>query len=209
MTVKFDEFEKNKEEEVKIILKDFGFDVVLARKLIFESFPKKLEKPKILDVGTGNGWLSINGAKCYGLNIVAIDISKQAIESAKNNAITEGVDKIIEFRVEDASNTSFKNESFDYVISYGLLHHAKNREKIIPELFRVCKKRGYLIVSDLNKKGFRCFNILYEMKKTKTKHNENFNILDCIKDFNKYSEEIKIIKNDFTTIVVAKKGDLK
>lgn len=208
MIQKFNEFANNKENEIKTILKDFGFDVVLARRLIFESFPNKLEKPKILDVGTGNGWLSINGAICYGLNTVAIDTSKQAIETAKNNAIAEGVDKKIDFRVEDASNTTFDNESFDYVISYGLLHHAKKRDKIIPELFRVCKNEGHLIISDLNKKGFKCFNKLYEMKKMKTEHNENFNIENFFNKFDKYSDEIKILNKEFTTIVVAKKGVL-
>lgn len=52
-------------------------------------------------------------------------------------------------------------------------NHAKNRDKIIPELFRVCKENGYLIILELNKKGFKCFNKLYEMKKTKIKHDEN------------------------------------
>ncbi|MBP5204552.1 peptide chain release factor N(5)-glutamine methyltransferase [bacterium] len=55
----------------------------------------------VIDVGTGSGCIIISIAKQlkeYSPNLIALDISKEALEVAKNNAKKNNVEKLIDFR---------------------------------------------------------------------------------------------------------------
>lgn len=58
-------------------------------KFIKEHFSKKVD---ILDIGTGSGAIAISLKKAVNSNVTATDISKDAIEVAKENASTNSVD---------------------------------------------------------------------------------------------------------------------
>lgn len=72
----------------------------------------------ILNIGSGN-------SKIYP-NIINLDIFPY------NNVDIVG----------DASNTPFKNESFDHVINIALIEHVSEPEKIVNEIFRLLKPGG-------------------------------------------------------------------
>ena len=79
-------------------------------KFIKEHFSKKVD---ILDIGTGSGAIAISLKKAVNSNVTATDISKEALEVAKENASTNKVD--IEF-----INTNIYegiDNKFDVVIS--------------------------------------------------------------------------------------------
>ena len=79
-------------------------------KFIKEHFSKKVD---ILDIGTGSGAIAISLKKAVDSNVTATDISKEALEVAKENASTNKVD--IEF-----INTNIYEgiyNKFDVVIS--------------------------------------------------------------------------------------------
>jgi len=50
-------------------------------------------------------------------------------------------------RHEDALNLSFKNESFDVIISNDVFEHVPDIKKTIKEAYRVLRKNGFLIIS--------------------------------------------------------------
>lgn len=57
---------------------------------------------KILDIGTGSGCIAVSLAKfCLNTHITAIDISKDALEVARENARVNGVEQGIEFLESD------------------------------------------------------------------------------------------------------------
>lgn len=58
-------------------------------KFIKEHFSKKVD---ILDIGTGSGAIAISLKKAVNSNVTATDISKEALEVAKENASTNSVD---------------------------------------------------------------------------------------------------------------------
>lgn len=58
-------------------------------KFIKEHFSKKVD---ILDIGTGSGAIAISLKKAVDSNVTATDISKEALEVAKENASTNSVD---------------------------------------------------------------------------------------------------------------------
>lgn len=71
------------------------------------------KKIDILDLGTGSGCIAITLKKEINSNIDALDISKEALELAKQNAINNSVD--INFINKDM--TTYKDKLYDVIIS--------------------------------------------------------------------------------------------
>ena len=75
----------------------------------------QLNLPEICDIGTGSGIIAISVAKHLpDAQVTAIDISENALDLAKLNAVNHGVE--IDFVVEDATQTKRRAE-FDIVVS--------------------------------------------------------------------------------------------
>ena len=77
---------------------------------------KKLKNKKnldIVDLGTGSGCIAISLAKNLNSNVDAVDISKEALEVAKKNAINNNVK--INFYLGDMLNPL--NKKYDLIIS--------------------------------------------------------------------------------------------
>lgn len=76
------------------------------------------QPPTCLDFGTGSGCIAIAiAAKCPTARIVALDVSTDAIEVAKQNAASNRVSDRIEFRCEDGFATLNGNDKFDLIVS--------------------------------------------------------------------------------------------
>ena len=71
------------------------------------------DKVSILDIGTGSGAISIALKKNIDCDVTACDISKKALEMAKNNAKSNNVD--INFIESDIFNNI--NDKYDIIIS--------------------------------------------------------------------------------------------
>jgi ubiquinone/menaquinone biosynthesis C-methylase UbiE len=86
----------------------------------------------ILEVGAGKAWLS-RILRTKGCKTTAIDNEPGIVEANKHT-----VDKYL---VEDMYNLSFEDDSFDLVISCGLIEHftLENTKKIVQEMARVGK----------------------------------------------------------------------
>ena len=87
-----------------------------------EIFPRALRNiikidSKILELGTGTGAISIAMAKNFNnIKIVATDINSSALRIAKENAILNKVDKIIEFKKSNWFSKIEENK-FDFIVS--------------------------------------------------------------------------------------------
>lgn len=93
----------------------------------------------ILDVGFGNGsFTQVVSATFPDSDITAIDTTSRKPVSSNNITFVKG-------RVEQLP---FVSESFDIVYTVLSLHHWKEKDKGIREIYRVLKKGGILIIAD-------------------------------------------------------------
>jgi ubiquinone/menaquinone biosynthesis C-methylase UbiE len=100
----------------------------------------------MLDAGCGIGRYSVFFAE-QGIKVSGIDISAEAVEVAK--AWLHKKSLHADLAVGDVSNLQFDNETFDLVVTDGVLDHVpmKDAKKMIQEIWRVLKPSGYLFIT--------------------------------------------------------------
>ena len=98
---------------------------------------------KVLEIGCGVGTDGAQFAKA-GADYTGIDLTEAAIELARKRFALSDLNG--EFRVSDAENLDFDDESFDLVYSHGVLHHTPDIRAAVREIHRVLKPRGRAIV---------------------------------------------------------------
>jgi ubiquinone/menaquinone biosynthesis C-methylase UbiE len=118
--------------------------VPVAREVVAD-----LKGGHILDLGTGPGYLPIEIVKMSPhIWIHGIDLSRRLIEKARSNGSRAGVAERLHFEVGNASRLRFDDETFDMVISTGMLHTLKDPVKVLKECCRVLKQGGKAWVYD-------------------------------------------------------------
>jgi len=94
-----------------------------------EFFLNKIENSSmILDVGCGTGEVAFDISK-KAQKVVAIDINKKKIESAKRKFSSDN----LTFIVGDATDYNF-NDRFDYIVLSNVLEHIKDRQAFLKKV---------------------------------------------------------------------------
>lgn len=124
----------------------------LSQRYIEVPFLKKMagkdSYPVCLEIGCGRGTGAQMIARLFKAETVfAIDIDEKTIELARKRTIPD-LKEIIEFRVGDAMDLKWPDETFDAVFSLGVLHHLEDWQKGIREISRVLKKGGELFFEE-------------------------------------------------------------
>jgi ubiquinone/menaquinone biosynthesis C-methylase UbiE len=122
------------------------YDAVPARILkkpeskIADDVVEKIKSGTVVDLGSGTGYLAIEIAKrAPGLQVCGIDLSRQMVKIARRHA--QGV-KNAQFELANAAELPFKDDSIDFIVSTGSLHHWNKPGKVFDECYRVLKKDG-------------------------------------------------------------------
>jgi ubiquinone/menaquinone biosynthesis C-methylase UbiE len=103
----------------------------------------------ILDLGTGPGYLPVEIARRKPeISIIGIDLSKKLIQMAQTNAAKAGFSRQLRFEVGNSARLRFDNNTFDMVISTGMLHSLKDPGRVFKEVYRVLKSGGQAWIYD-------------------------------------------------------------
>jgi ubiquinone/menaquinone biosynthesis C-methylase UbiE len=103
----------------------------------------------VLEVAPGPGFFAIELAKLGSYKITGLDISKSFVEIARRNAQQEHVD--VEFQHGNASEMSFANDSFDFLLCRAAFKNFSQPERAVREMHRVIKSAGRLLLIDLRR----------------------------------------------------------
>ncbi|MCL5432910.1 MAG: class I SAM-dependent methyltransferase [Patescibacteria group bacterium] len=116
---------------------------------------EKTSDTKVLDIGCGDGWISIKVAQ-FSFEVWGIDSSETAIEHARVLAKDNSLDYKAHFQVGDALNLPYKNNNFDALIDRGLFHHIlpENRNVYLQNILRVLRKKSYIYLAVFSEKNF-------------------------------------------------------
>lgn len=98
---------------------------------------------KVLDVGSGNGYVLANYARNGG-EVYGVDVTPTAVGLCRKRFEYAGLTG--DFRVGDAQHLDFADDSFDCACSMGVLHHVPDTARAVAEIYRVLKPGGRLIV---------------------------------------------------------------
>lgn len=121
---------------------------------------KKLPKNKILDEGCGTGRYTISLSMLGFKKIVGLDFSKKLLKIARKNA--KKYKCKCRFIKGDIRELPFKKESFDIVLSAGIVEHVPETQQCIKEIARVLRQRGYLIIHVPHRISFFTINKLLQ-----------------------------------------------
>jgi ubiquinone/menaquinone biosynthesis C-methylase UbiE len=137
----------------------FAAELTRYRFLGLEEF---LPQARVIDVGCGTGHRVIPIAKHFGVKeYVGLDHSTASLNVAKE--LAEELDFKQATLVEgDIFNLPYQDESFDIVISQGVLHHTSEPYRGFKELVRVCKPGGFVDIYLYNKWNHLRHNIQKE-----------------------------------------------
>lgn len=119
---------------------------------------------KMLEVGCGNGSV-LRYLKKEGIDIEGVDVSLPGLKFCRKQAN-------IPLYQLDVSITAlpFISECYDIVGMFDLIEHINNDQQILEEVYRCCKKNGFLIVTvPANKYLWSYFDIIAGHKRRYSK----------------------------------------
>jgi len=94
---------------------------------------------QVLEVGCGMGCMAMNWA-LHGARVTAVDLNPVAVQQTRRRFESYGYEGDI--READGEALPFDEATFDYVYSWGVLHHSPNTKSAIDDLHRVLRPGG-------------------------------------------------------------------
>jgi len=104
----------------------------------------------LIDLGCGRGTDVIKATKYIGKEgkAIGLDSTPEMLEVARKNAEKLRL-KNVEFIQGEIENIPLSDNTVDVVISNCVLNHAKDKEKVFKEIYRILKNGGRFIISDI------------------------------------------------------------
>ncbi len=165
-------WETRAQDNSKKIKSEMGntLDDVNLRKMEIKAILKYIQNgQKVLDVGCGNGFSTINFASVKNISIDGIDYSKQMIENAKKlfTLKKNNIKGKVKFFQSDVLNNKIEENKYDVIITERCLINLgtwENQKKALTNLYKYLKPGGKLLMLE----GFK--DNLDEINKIRKKY---------------------------------------
>ena len=108
-----------------------------------------LKKLKLLDIGSSTGIMT-NLLSEHFSETIGIDIDEQGVKYSNENFKNEH----LSFRIDDAMNLSFSDNSFDVVNCSHIYEHVPDSKKLMSEIYRVLRPGGVCFLAAGNRFTF-------------------------------------------------------
>ncbi|MEX0929385.1 MAG: methyltransferase domain-containing protein [Balneolales bacterium] len=135
-------------------------NVLMAESLC--QYVDPLPGQKVLDIACGSGTAALVAARRY-CEVTGIDYVPELIKRATKRAEASGLKA--NFRIADAQELPFPDDSFDVVLSVYGVQFAPDQEKAASEMLRVCRPGGKIGLASPIPEGwsgdFFCINARY------------------------------------------------
>jgi 2-polyprenyl-3-methyl-5-hydroxy-6-metoxy-1,4-benzoquinol methylase len=102
-----------------------------------------LRGKSVLDLGCGSGVLSCLIAE-QGAKVTAVDLTQAGVEVTRQAAEAWGYP--VNIARMDAEKLALDSGSFDYVFSWGVLHHTSDTDRAFSEVARVLRTGGHGLI---------------------------------------------------------------
>ncbi len=144
----------------------------------------------VLEVGCGVG-LDTFALAAHGLQVTAVDLTEVGVATAKSRFDRSRMSG--DFAVADACHLPFEDNRFDYVYSFGVLHHVADTAQSIRQILRVLRPGGEARVMlyhrrSLNEVVHRLTRIPFEEKAELCPVVRRFTRAEARRLFSDYSE---------------------
>lgn len=120
---------------------------IMARKGLLDA------SSQVIDLGCGNGNISIWLARATGCQVLGVDLSGVRVQNARH-ALEKEADKVqlrVRFEKASVTNLPFEDESFTHAWSQATIYHVPDKEKALREAYRVLQSDGVFVFDDLIK----------------------------------------------------------
>jgi len=109
-----------------------------------------LHGARVLEIGCGMG-LHTQTLAAAGAEVTAVDLTPTAVEATSRRLAIKGLQaKVLRC---DAEDLPFASGAFDFVWSWGVIHHSSRTARIVREIARVLRKTGACRIMVYNREG--------------------------------------------------------
>ena len=140
-SIDFEEYSKEFFEEIDNRFFSKVIEFMPAKKIPFDALIPfdELSCLDVLEIGVGNGSIAqLLASKSKSFS--GIDLTDYAYNSTSKRMETFSIKANIQQM--DAENMTFEDNSFDYIWSWGVIHHSSDTERILQEMYRVLRPGG-------------------------------------------------------------------